>query len=352
MEEDIKTVSLQALEDLTSRSSFGHAGLHSVSERPLIRDRKNRTVATRRGKTAVTLRRHSLMNERTRISRPSDSSDEKRTHGRHSYMRKRKSDELGSIDLSELDGFETNNTEMKPTTISPPKSTFDNFGDVFFDMNSRWQQAFQLEKGRQDEGDEIPMHHLSEASSIFSTPRKEIISPYPKEEEPKIIPDIRSITNTAPTPETPLFRHFRHQSLSSHESESPCSVAALTRGCGACFWERSLAWSEDDDDDTDDGIVHPVQNHQSKIIREHLSVPKHLGKEFAETQEVRKSRPRTTHIRRPSSSRTITLETDSRHKMPGAKMFRQTDVDKVTEIHWEEKVLDTTALEMMAKLSL
>jgi hypothetical protein len=33
-------------------------------------------------------------------------------------------------------------------------------------------------------------------------------------------------------------------------------------------------------------------------------------------------------------------------------MFRQTDVDNVTEIHWEEKVLDTSTLEMMAKLSL
>jgi hypothetical protein len=51
-------------------------------------------------------------------------------------------------------------------------------------------------------------------------------------------------------------------------------------------------------------------------------------------------------------SRTITLESDSRHKLPGAKMFRQTDVDKVTEIHWEEKVVDTTAIDLMAKLSL
>jgi hypothetical protein len=33
-------------------------------------------------------------------------------------------------------------------------------------------------------------------------------------------------------------------------------------------------------------------------------------------------------------------------------MFREADVDKVTQIHWEEKVLDGIDLEEMAKLSI
>jgi hypothetical protein len=118
------------------------------------------------------------------------------------------------------------------------------------------------------------------------------------------------------------------------------------------LWERSLAWSEDDDSD-EDSIIHPSNVLRGDDIREHLSVPKHLGKQFAETNiyEVA-SGQNAPHLRRSPSSRIKTLETDSRHKLPGSKMFRQTDVDNVTEIHWEEKILDTTALDLMAKLSL
>jgi hypothetical protein len=359
------------------------------------------TVLRRDKPVVVTLRRDSLMNERTRISRrksyysPSsynNSYEEKPRphHPTHSSLKKRKSDELGSVDLSELNGFEyynyNNSQALERSTITspppPPKISLDSLGNVFSDMNSRWQMAFQQQEMSRPDQQHIqvveaaaassssspPIHRLSEATTnIFSTIRKD-----PKQDQVEGMHNIRftakNIISTAQQ-QTPLFRHFRHHSSSSHESDSPCSVAALTRGCGACFWERSLAWSEDDDgddhdhndDDEDDSIVlHPSHHHKGSDIREHLSVPIHLGKEFAETQQqqqhqIGRCRNTTTlPIRRPSSSRITTLETDSRHKLCGSKkMFRQTDIDHVTEIHWEEKVIDNIiSLDMMTKLSL
>ncbi|KAG7366969.1 hypothetical protein IV203_029639 [Nitzschia inconspicua] len=350
MGDDIAKLGLQAFEELAAGRSFGQAGLHTVRERPLIRDTRRKTATSLRERPTATLCRNSLMNERTRIGRTSDAGEEKRTHRRHSSMRKRKSDELGGVDLSDLDTAEySNSDEVATSAFQQSKSPNDNLGSVLFPMNSGWPKTLQQTIARQDDDDDLPIHYESGAGSIFANLRKDVDPRSETHTKGKAISDIRF---TAPTPKTPLFQHYRRQSSSSHESDSPCSVAALTRGCGACFWERSLAWSEDEEDD-EDGIVHPTLTNKAKDIRDHLSVPKHLGREYAETHELRKSTSDfPAHVRRPSSSRVVTLESDSRHKIRGAKMFRQTDVDKVTEIHWEEKVLETTALDLMAKLSL
>lgn len=269
-------------------------------------------------------------------------------------MRKRKSDELGAIDLADLDSPEYTIPLLDLSSFPQSKNPSNSFGVVFSDMNSQFQQPLQQLVSNQEDEDETPVPRLRhQTSSIFAPPpKKEVETLSTQEKETSDIPDIRATVKTMSMPDTPLFRHYRHQSSSSHESgESPCSVAALTRGCGACFWERSLAWSEDEDDD-DDGILHPSLTNRVNDIREQLSVPKHLGKEFIEAQEHYQGHAPHKHIRRASSSRVVTLETDSRRKTRGHKMFRQTDVDKVTEIHWEEKVLDTTAIDLMAQLSL
>ena len=268
-------------------------------------------------------------------------------------MRKRKSDELSAIDLSELDSssFYKNEEFEMVSPLTPPKNALENIGDVFSGMNARWQQAFQPDIGRPPRPEveaEKSFHPLS-GSGIFTKPK----DPPGAKNGAAIAPSTPVVTKTIPTPLPPSFQHFREASSGSNEGDSPCSVAALTRGCGACFWERSLAWSEDDDSD-DDSIVHSRTIRRSGSITEHLSVPKHLGKEFAETKVATPNTGKQggVPLRRPSMSRTITLESDSRHKLPGAKMFRQTDVDKVTEIHWEEKILDTTTIDLMAQLSL
>jgi hypothetical protein len=244
-------------------------------------------------------------------------------------MRKRKSDELGGIDLSQLGLFQPQN----PDDLTPPrprKSSIDSIGEVFSDMNARLQQVFQKKPDPPSNEPEMPVlsfRGLRNASHIMEEAEK-------------------SDFNLPSAPVSPSFRKIQYRNSSNnsslYEGDSPCGVDALTRGCGACFWERSLAWSEDDED-SDDSIFYTDYG-PSSSLRDHLSVPEHLGKEHM--NDGRRS-----PIRR-SSSRIITVESDSRHKLPSAKMFRQTDVDNVTEIHWEEKVLDTSTLEMMAKLSL
>lgn len=167
------------------------------------------------------------------------------------------------------------------------------------------------------------------------------------------------------------------------EGESPCAVNSFfSRGC-VSFWERSLAWSEDEEDDSDDSNNHSLRacknrghirnksnnSSSSSVVRDLLSVPKHLGKQYAPLEsasvvtptDAPNNRPKVRHsISRRSSrnslnsnSRNRTLETDFRHRK-GSKMFRQTEIDNVTEIHWDEQLvdLDSAALDLMAKLSL
>ena len=147
---------------------------------------------------------------------------------------------------------------------------------------------------------------------------------------------------------------------------TPCGVVdELFTGFYGCMpsWECSLPWTEDDSDDSDDDLNHrygivrsDAARHDPKAMREHLSFPK-LGKEYvSQSQQAsspeRKNRTFNRTIRRSPSSRITTLESDSRQRMPGSKMIRRTEINQVTEIHWDEEVLDMKSLEQMAKLSI
>lgn len=183
-----------------------------------------------------------------------------------------------------------------------------------------------------------------------------------------------------------MIKKGSYQPHSFHQSDSPCTVDGLfNNGCGS-FWNRSLAWSEDEEDDSD-GSDHQIRRAfyhadaprnvtgSRSIVRERmcLSVPKQLGKEFVDNfsddmsggySAPAPAKSATTgknnFIPRQSSSASLnsytrvkTLETDSRQRR-GTKMFRQTEIDNVTEIHWEEQLvdLDSSALDLMSKLSL
>jgi hypothetical protein len=349
MGDDPQLTSTKSLEDLaTNNFVCGQPNVHSLADRPPTRDR---AIASHR--PIVILRRHSLMNERTRIKRSSPIDNEK-TSARRLSMRKRKSDDLNGIDLSQLAESSLHDSPELVSTSKHPQMPLVSMGHEIFDMNSSWQHSFRAgmngprsrEKKEMVEEEDF-IDRFGDSSSIFA---KEV-DPTLRQDNTSIVLNTGSITKILSSPQSASFRNVRYQSSGSNESDSPCSVDVFTRGCGACFWERSLAWSEDDEDDND-SIVHPAKALKNDVIREHLSVPIHLGKEFDQINTVESSRYIDT-VRRPFTSRTVTLETgDSRHKLPGSKMFRQTDVDKVTEIHWEEKVVDTTALELMAKLSL
>jgi len=146
---------------------------------------------------------------------------------------------------------------------------------------------------------------------------------------------------------------------------SPCGVDDFFYGCNVISsWKRPLAWSDEDDDNGNEDeendnpsiLSNEMKRQDTKDnIREHLSFPKTLGEEFVslydESRQSENSHSPRRMIRRSSSSRVTTLEENSRHKLPGSKMFRQTDISKVTAIHWDEKVMDNDTLEKMAKLS-
>ncbi|KAL3920770.1 MAG: hypothetical protein SGARI_006864, partial [Bacillariaceae sp.] len=192
MEDDLTNASLQVLEDLSRNSSFGQAGLHSVGERPSIR-RSTGSSTKESHRATVTLRRSSLMNERTRSSRRSYRPTNERAttvRGRHP-MRKRKSDELSSIDLSELDSssFYKSHSVETLSPLTPPKNTLDNIGDVFSGMNARWQQAFQSDSGRppRPEAEADKSFHPLSGSGIFT-----------KAKDPPGIKDGATITPSTP----------------------------------------------------------------------------------------------------------------------------------------------------------
>ena len=151
---------------------------------------------------------------------------------------------------------------------------------------------------------------------------------------------------------------------------SPCGVDELFYGCSMLSsWKRPLVYSDEEDDndndtedeENDDYIIsgHEIKRQDAKHnIREHLSFPENLGKEFVsqnhdESRQATDSSNSTRRmIRRSPSSRETTLESNSRHKLSSSgKMFRRTDINKVTEIHWDEQVMDNDTLEKMAKLS-
>jgi hypothetical protein len=196
--------------------------------------------------------------------------------------------------------------------------------DVFFDMKPRWRRAFMQE-----------LHRAQSAKNM----KNDVILLCPDEDcKPleALINDCDYTQDTASTcqtiPKSPAFRLRVAMSHGDGQGESPCGVDAFESG-RVYFWQRSLAWSEDGDES-------PQIGHDQDDIRQHLSVPEKLGREYADNKrETQKS------------LRQLALEKDFRCRVSTTESFRQTDVDKITQIRWEEKVLDATNLEM-ANLSI
>ncbi|VEU38484.1 unnamed protein product [Pseudo-nitzschia multistriata] len=283
--------------------------------------------------------------------------------------RKRKSDDIGDNVVDESPScpdFKTVIPNEKPTVANCEEAFFDKkhprtrgsspaLENPFTNKERTIQQSKAFfhdeERGR---------HEVNNACSPPSTPLSF------RQEFHKV---------STPTPSHYCVGVGGHSPTPSHYcvgGGSPLSVVdELFTGFYGCMphWECAVPWrgdsDEDDDDDKQDQeeysydknyILRRETSHDAEAIREHLSFPKRLGREYVSqsTEESRQQRNSTTinrTIRRTPSSRLTTLESDSREKLPGSKMFRRTEINKVTEIHWDEKVLDTATIEQMAKLS-
>jgi hypothetical protein len=194
--------------------------------------------------------------------------------------------------------------------------------DVFFDMKPRWRRAFMQELHRQESAKEM-------TAVVLLCPDEQCKPPEDLIDDSDLAE--KSHTNGHVLPKSPTFRQATRNG--GGQSGSPSGVDAFERG-RVYFWERSLAWSEDGDD--------TVPSHRDQQdIRLHLSVPEKLGREFANSKLAGKS------LRELATGRKL-----NRNRLATTKMFREADVDKVTQIHWEEKVLDGIDLEKMAKLSI
>mmetsp|Transcript_50596 Transcript_50596/g.56485 ORF Transcript_50596/g.56485 Transcript_50596/m.56485 type:complete len:292 (-) Transcript_50596:79-954(-) len=256
---------------------------------------------------------------------------------RRNSTRKRKSgdiiDDVGPDKLISYPGF-TSDLNEKPVLV--------NSRDAFFDNNSRRSLA-----------------------TICSLDDERIIKPSKSFFDDHDDDESYEVNNNYSSRKSPSNFQKRPLLNSIVGDGSPCGVDDFFYGCNVISsWKRPLAWSdEDDDEDNEDeendnpsilGIEMKRQDTEENI-REHLSFPKTLGEEFVslydESREVENSGSSRRMIRRSSSSRVTTLEENSRHKLPGSKMFRQTDISKVTAIHWDEKVMDDDTLGKMAKLS-
>jgi len=264
--------------------------------------------------------------------------------------RKRKSDDIGEANLDKFEScpdFTVATRHDKPAIV--------NYQEAFFDQNSPRPHERQP----------------TDSPVIRFTTNERAIKPAKSffDDDERVPCESSKAVSPKSSP-----RGFRKdfQRASSHTcggGTSPFSVVdELFTGFYGCMpqWECSLPWrgdheSDDDSEDEEhdrDGIVrHGISRQDPEAVREHLSFPKHLGKEYAskpidESRRDRNIASLNRTIRRTPSSRLTTLESDSRQKLPGStKMFRRTEISKVTEIHWDEQVLDTATLEKMAKLS-
>lgn len=261
---------------------------------------------------------------------------------RKNSARKRKSDDV--VDTSSVDESTRVPDFVRNDLIATP--TILNSRDAFFDKKNS------------------PLCQLTDSPPVESSIDKECVIKTAKSFFDDDDRESRQISSRYSPRRSPTSFRREIQTKPLHNGTSvgsPCGVVdELFTGFYGCMnpWE-CLPWTgqESDDEETHRyGVVRrDTARHDRKAMYDHLSFPEHLGRgNISQSQESHRERNNMTvnrTIRRTPSSRLTTLETDSRHKLPGSKMFRRTDINRVTEIHWDEEVLDTKTLEQMANLS-
>jgi hypothetical protein len=204
--------------------------------------------------------------------------------------------------------------------------------DIFFDMNPRWRRAYMQELHRQKESEDM------QSDMIMLCPDNECIPAEPLHEDDGSLSDVVSKPSIR---SRPTFRERNQRRSVGSDGDSPCGVDDF--GCGRVyFWHRSLAWSEDGDEKKV-----PSSSNDQEVIRNHLSMPMNLGKEFSSASSSASSPSTTPAAKKPLASFSLRSLRSSQSE---ETLLEQCDLDHVTFVHWEEKVVNFD-LEMIAPLS-
>jgi len=219
-----------------------------------------------------------------------------------SSSKKRK---INSINVSLNDPSLQNPNEMAALRSS---------GDVFFDMKPRWRRAYMQEMTRKREGEVVLL-----CPDDSEKPLIELMGSSEDEEEDG------SFTDPGTERHTPEVSSFVRTPTQKHDSkptsiadstfrevfgndDSPCGIVEGL-GCGNIyFWQRSMAWSDDEGED----------RQQPSASARH-------------------------------SLRQVSMEKKPRNRITVPQRFQKKRDNEVTQIHWEEKILD---LQRLAELKL
>lgn len=218
------------------------------------------------------------------------------------------------------------------------KPVLENCQDAFFDKNSSSRRDYRAPTAL------AALRFSSEADERIIKPAKSFFDDEEDSTKQEYHCDEYASPHTKPQKRT----NNRPLLLSSIVGGgSPCGVDELLYGCNVMSsWKRAF----DDDDIGNDDVAknnHSTTKDGYKMMKgrnnakeSDLSIPKLMkkNKDFVEeNRQAQNSRSSIRSIRRSSSSR--------------SKMFRQTDINRVTEIHWDKQVMDDDTLQRMAQLS-
>ena len=150
--------------------------------------------------------------------------------------------------------------------------------------------------------------------------------------------------------------YFNNSAINNEAS--PTGVADLYSSTSSMrqndvyFWQRSLAWSDEDDSDSSDSDREPEDD-----IWHHLSFP-NIARKDSNANSTPKEQAKPPPPGRRSGRRRMYMRTQRKgphhHRRAASLNIFQppAPVDNSSEIFWEEQVVDVDHLEQMARLSI
>lgn len=234
------------------------------------------------------------------------------------------------------------NADMDPVFVeqgdSKKKGALEGTGGFPFHLKPRWRNIhmqYTDQAGKNDISGKQPAYSPDDNSNpLFAVVENDDIS------------DCQCCD--AETPKSPTFRltasHYSNKGTKCEDSPACVVGQPIGNTSSAYFWQRSMAWSDDDcSDDCSDYECQDTAFRNHNIFTTSLNLP------ISNSPFVPRHRdalPRRCHDGDQSNHILIVDEMRSLDKPPTLPR------SYTSEIFWEEKVLDSSDLERMAKLSL